>query len=181
VEAYSGIPGVFFTWVRRSDKRIQFEFLDNTVLLGERPRTVAFGDNETFNVLDVKATLDINRYARIDVDASAAAYLYPDPALLVAENNVDFLKRCVKTFRCVNFAEKDSGQVYLRIERGQPVQMERAAFEKAIQSPDTLAAIRAVAPDALGGNVPDAVRLEHLSPKAGPGRPPTLGQWGPLS
>ena len=46
-EAYSGIPDVFFTWVRRGDKRIQFEFLDNTVRLGERPRTVAFGDNET--------------------------------------------------------------------------------------------------------------------------------------
>jgi hypothetical protein len=181
VEAYSGIPGVFFTWVRRSDKRIQFEFLDNTVLLGERPRTVAFGDNETFNVLDVKATLDIDRYARIDVDATAAGCLYPDPALLVPENNVDFLKRCVKTFRCVNFAEKGSGQVYLRIERGQPVQMERAAFEKAIQSPDTLAAIRAVAPDALGGNVPDAVRAEYLNAKEGPGRPPTLGQWGSLS
>ncbi len=30
VEAYTGIPNVFFTWVRRSDKRIQFEFLDNT-------------------------------------------------------------------------------------------------------------------------------------------------------
>jgi hypothetical protein len=180
VEAYSGIPGVFFTWVRRSDKRIQFEFLDNTVLLGERPRTVAFGDNETFNVLDVKATLDIDRYARIDVDATAAEYLYPDPALLVPENNVDFLKRCVKSFQCVNFADKGSGLVYLRIERGRPVQMERAAFEKAIQSPDTLAAIRAVAPDALGGDVPVTPQAEYLNAKDGPGRPPTLGRWGPL-
>ena len=30
VEAYTGIPNVFFTWVRRSDKRIRFEFLDNS-------------------------------------------------------------------------------------------------------------------------------------------------------
>ncbi|HTB87504.1 MAG TPA: hypothetical protein VK743_06120 [Steroidobacteraceae bacterium] len=181
VEAYSGIPDVFFTWVRRSDKRIQFEFLDNTVPLGERPRTVAFGDNETFNVLDVKATLDIDRYARIDVDATAAEYLYPDPALLVPEKNVDFLKRCVKSFHWVNFAEKGSGQVYLRIERGRPVQKKRAAFEKAIQNPDTAAAIRAVAPDALGDNVPDAPQAEYLSATDGPGLPPTLGQWGPLS
>jgi len=180
VEAYSGIPDVFFTWVCRSDKRIRFEFLDNTVRLGERPRTVAFGDNETFNVLDVKATLDIDRYARIDVDASAAEYLYPDVKLLAAENNVDFLKRCVKSFHWVNFAEQASGQVYLRIERGQPVQKDRIAFEKAIQSPDTLAAIRAVAPDALGGNVPDAPRAAGLSAKDGQGLPPTLGQWGAL-
>ena len=180
VEAYSGIPDVFFTWVRRSDKRIQFEFLDNTVRLGERPRTAAFGDNETFNVLDVKATLDIDRYARIDVDAAAPQYLYPDPALLVAEKNVDFLRRCVKSFRRVNFAEQASGRIYLRMERGQPVQKERAAFETAIQTPDTLAAIRAVAPDALTGNVPDAPRPAYLNAKDGPALPPTLGQWGPL-
>jgi hypothetical protein len=146
---------------------------------------VAFGDNETFNVLDVKATLNIDRYARIDVDATAAEYLYPDPALLVPEKNVDFLKRCVKSFHCVNFADNGSGLVYLRIERGQPVQMERAAFEKAIRSSDTLAAIRAVAPAALGGNVPAAPQAEYLNTKYGaaldsPGRPPTLGRWGPL-
>jgi len=181
VEAYSGIPNVFFTWVRRSDKRIQFEFLDNSVRFGERPRTVAFGDNATFNVLDVKITLDIDRYARIDVDAAAAEHLYPDPALLAAEKNLDFLRRCVENFHSVNFAEQASGQVYLRIERGQAVQKERAAFEKAIQCPDTLAAIRAVAPAALGGNVPEAPRAAYLNAKDGPGLPPTLGQWGTLS
>lgn len=180
VEAYSGIPNVFFTWVRRTDKRIQFEFLDNTVLLGERPRTVAFGDNETFNVLDVKSTLDIERYARIDVDAAAPGYLYPDAAVLSAEKNADFLRRCVRSFHWVNFAEQASGKVYLRIERGRAVEKEPAAFTQAIQCPDTLAAIRAVAPEALSGSVPDSPRAAYLG-KQGPGRPPTLGQWGPLS
>jgi len=181
VEAYSGIPDVFFTWVRRTDKRIQFEFLDNTVSLGERPRTVAFGDNETLNVLDIKSTLDIDRYARIDVDAAAADGLYPDPALLAAEKNLDFLRRCVKNFHWVNFAEQASGQVYLRIERGRPVQKERAVFDKAMDSPDALAAIRAVAPEAFNGNVPHVPRATFLKTKDGPGLPPTLGQWGPLS
>ncbi|MEO7209032.1 MAG: hypothetical protein ABI356_03715, partial [Steroidobacteraceae bacterium] len=179
VEAYSGIPDVFFTWVRRSDKRIQFEFLDNTVSLGERPRTAAFGDNETFNVLDVTTTLDIERFARIDVDAAAPQYLYPDAQLLAAEKNVDFLRRCVKSFRWVNFAEQASGRIYLRIERGQPVQKAPAAFATAIQTPDTLAAIRAVAPDALTGSLPEVER-PYLDAKDGPPLPPTLGQWGPL-
>jgi len=178
VEAYSGIPDVFFTWVRRSDKRIQFEFLDNTVRLGERPRTVAFGDNETFNVLDVKAILDIQRYARIDVDASAADLLFPDRALLVPSKNVDFLKRCVKGFHWVNFAEQASGRIYLRIERGQPILKDRAAFEAAILSPDTLAAIRAVAPDALTGNVSEAPQAAYLAAKDGQAPPLTLGEWG---
>lgn len=180
VEAYSGIPNVFFTWVRRTDKRIQFEFLDNTVPLGERPRTVAFGDNETFNVLDVKAALDIERYARIDVDAAGPDYLYPDVAVLAADKNADFLKRCVRSFHWVNFAEQESGVIYLRIERGRAVEKEAAAFTRAIQCPDTLAAIRAVAPEALSGSVPDSARAAYLG-KQGPGRPPTLGQWGPLS
>ncbi len=180
VEAYSGIPNVFFTWVRRSDKRIQFEFLDNTVRLGERPRTAAFGDNETFNVLDVKAILGIDRYARIDVDAPAAEFLYPDRALLTPEKNMNFLKRCVATFHRVNFAEQASGRIYLRIERGQPISKDGAALDRAVQSPDTWAAIQAVGPDALTGGVPEAPRAAYLTAKDGQA-PPTLGQWGPLT
>jgi hypothetical protein len=178
VEAYSGIPDVFFTWVRRSDKRIRFEFLDNTVRLGERPRTVAFGDNETFNVLDVKATLDIERYARIDVEAAAAECLYSDRALLSPDKNLDFLRRCVETFRWVNFADQASGRVYLRIERGTPIAKDAAAFELASRIPDTLAGIRAVAPEALAGKVPDAQRAEYLRAQDGAGPLPSLGQWG---
>jgi hypothetical protein len=180
VEAYSGIPDVFFTWVRRSDKRIQFEFLDNTVRLGERPRTVAFGDNETFNVLDVKALLDMERYARIDVDAAAAELLYEDRALLAPEKNVKFLKRCVASFRWVNFAEQASGRVYLRVERGRPTALDREAFDIAARLPDTLAGIRAICPEALDGHVPGAAQAQYLAHDSG--KPlPNLGQWGPLS
>jgi len=180
VEAYSGMPNVFFTWVCRSDKRIQFEFLDNTVRLGERPRTAAFGDNETFNVLDVKAILDIDRYARIDVDATAAEFLYPDHALLVPEKNVNFLKRCIATFHRVNFADQASGRIYLRIERGQPIFKDGAVLDRAVQTPDTLAAIRAVGPAALTGSVPEAPRETLLTAEQALESPPTLGQWGPL-
>ncbi len=106
VEAYTGIPDVFFTWVRRSDKRIQFEFLDNTVPLGERPRTVAFGDNDTFNVLDAKGMLDIQRYGRVNVDAPAPESLYADRRLLEPAHNTGFLRRCMDGFPVVNFADR---------------------------------------------------------------------------
>jgi hypothetical protein len=178
VEAYSGIPDVFFTWVRRADKRSQFEFLDNTVRLGHRPRTVAFGDNETFNVLDVPALLDMERYARIDVDAAGEEYLYSDRALLAAEKNLDFLKRCIAGFRRVNFADRDSGRVYLRIESGTPILKDRAAFELAVRVPDALAAIRAVAPEALTDKVPAALQAQYLQAQDGVGSLQTLGQWG---
>jgi hypothetical protein len=177
VEAYAGIPSVFFTWVRRSDKRIQFEFLDNTVPLGDRPRTVAFGDNDTFNVLDVKGMLDIERYARIYVDASAPQFLYPDGAQLAPNQNMNFLKQCMERFRWVNFVEQASGRIYLRLEAGRAIGRDRAALQTALLDSDTAAGIAAVAPNVWDGAIPDAAPAQYLSEQGAAGRP-TLGQWG---
>jgi hypothetical protein len=178
VEAYTGIPDVFFTWVRRSDKRIRFEFLDNTVQLGERPRTVAFGGDDTCNVLSVKGTLDIERYGCVDVDAASADLLYADRRLLGAEHNTGFLRRCVQGFRTINFADQATGRIYLRIESGVPVSMDGPALRCAIADPDTLSGVRAVAPGALRGEVPDAGGPHYLSDEGAAGAAPTLGQWG---
>ena len=76
VEAYAGMPDVLFTWVHRTDKRFQFEFLDNSVRLGELPQTVAFGTNSNLNVLQVKGILDIVRYGRVNVHATSPASLF---------------------------------------------------------------------------------------------------------
>lgn len=62
IEAYSGMPQLFFTWALRADKEVHLEFLDNTVPFGSRPRTVAFGWNGELNVLDVKSMLDVQRF-----------------------------------------------------------------------------------------------------------------------
>jgi hypothetical protein len=128
--------------------------------------------------LDVKATLDIERYARIDVEATAAESLYSDRALLSPDKNVDFLRRCVETFRQVNFADQASGRVYLRIECGTPIVKDAAAFDSAARAPDTLAGIRAVAPDALKGRVPDAQQAQYLRVQEDANPLPALGQWG---
>jgi hypothetical protein len=178
VEAYTGIPDVFFTWVRRSDKRIRFEFLDNTVQLGERPRTVAFGGDDTFNVLSVKGTLDIERYGRVDVDAANPELLYADRRLLGAEHNTGFLRRCVQGFRTINFADQATGRIYLRIESGVPVSVDGAGFRAAICDPDTLSGVRAVAPSALRGEVADTGSPQYLPGEGMAGASPTLGQWG---
>ena len=39
VEAYTGMPRLFFTWAAKKDKTVHYEFLDNDVPEGERPRT----------------------------------------------------------------------------------------------------------------------------------------------
>jgi len=178
VEAYTGIPDVFFTWVRHNEKQIRFEFLDNTVRLGERPRTVAFGDNDTFNVLNVKGTLDIERYGRVNVDAAAAEFLYADRTLLDPEHNTGFLRRCIGGFREVNFADQATGRIYLRIESGVPVWKDADLLQSAISDPDTLSGLNAVAPGALRGEVAQVGHPEYLRGEGGAGSAPTLGSWG---
>jgi hypothetical protein len=178
VEAYTGIPDVFFTWVRRSDKRIQFEFLDNTVRLGERPRTVAFGDNDTFNILSVKGTLDIERYGRVNVDAASPEFLYADRTLLAPEHSTGFLRRCIDSFREINFADQATGRIYLRIESGTPVWMDSTVLKSAMSDPDTLSGMSAVAPGALRGEVADAPCPKYLRGEGAGRGAPTLGQWG---
>jgi hypothetical protein len=177
VEAYSGIPNVFFTWVRRGDKRMRFEFLDNSVPFGERPRTVAFGDNTTFNVLDVANMLNIDRFARVNVNASAPASLYPNSSLLAAERNTAFLRRCIGEFRNVNFVEQATGQIYLRIESGVPVWKDAATLEAALRDADTRVGVLSVASAAPLAQATQAGRPQYLSSPESDAQLSTLGQW----
>ena len=178
VDAYSGMPQLFFTWVQRTDKRVHFEFLDNSVQLGERPRTVAFGSNDALHVLDVKCMLDVERYRRVNVDATAPEHLYGDGELLRPETNAGFLRQCVERFREVNFADQDTGRVYLSIVSGRPVWSDREALDLASANPETHAGILATIPAALDRAVPAAGGPRYLSERIGGERFDTLGAWG---
>src|SRR5438034_11542217 len=103
------MPQLFFTWVRRSDKRVHFEFLDNSVKLGERPRTVAFGWNDDLNVLDVKCMLDVERYRRVNINATAPESLYTERALLAQQHNTERLRQCVDRSRGSTFSGAATG------------------------------------------------------------------------
>jgi hypothetical protein len=177
VEAYSGMPQLFFTWVQRADKRVHFEFLDNSVPRGERPRTVAFGGNDAMNVLDVKCIIDIERYRRTNINATAAEFLYADAALLAPENNLSFLQQCVERFRDVNFADQATGRAYLSIVSGRAVWADRELLERAILSADIRAALFAIAPTAFDLPSVDA-RPRYLQESVASEQIPTLGRWG---
>jgi hypothetical protein len=174
VEAYAGMPELFFTWIRHRDKRVHFEFLDNTVARGDPPRTAAFGWNDVLNVLDVGLLLDIERYRKIDVNALVADALYAERAHLAPQHNCGFLKRCLAEFREVNFVEQDSGRVYLRVLSGVPAWADPNAMARALAQPDTRAALTLVLPHALaappaadGGTF--LAEDEHVH---------TVGAWG---
>jgi hypothetical protein len=179
VDAYGGIPGVFFTWVGHAEKRIRFEFLDNSVPLGELPRTVAFGDNQTINILDVGAFLDIERFAKVNVNATAPQALYGSRARLDAAGNSGFLRRCVETFRQIYFADQASGRIYISAASGKPLAVDRDALARAVANADTLEGLRAVMPDAFSDAVPAISAPMHLRDAMGHGTSPeTIGQWG---
>ena len=178
VEAYAGIPDLFFTWIGRSDKSVHFEFLDNSVRLGERPRTVAYGNNQTLNLLDLRRLIDIERFRRVNVAASAPEQLYLDRTRLAPEHNTGFLQRCIERFPEVNFADQATGQIYLRMAAGTAFAVDRQALERAAIDADTRAGIRAAAACALDGTAPLAHRTGYLHESAGAPRTPTLGQWG---
>jgi hypothetical protein len=174
VEAYTGMPRLFFTWAAKKDKTVHYEFLDNDVPEGERPRTVAFGADGEMNILDIKRLIDVERYRKINIDARRPEDVYPDASAMAPERNLDFLLECVRRIPAINFVERDTGRVYARIESGQMTWADAAAFEKALDDPDARAGLLAVAPSSIRG----ARNERNAPPNLVPDRVHTLGRWG---
>jgi hypothetical protein len=162
----------------RIDKRVHFEFLDNSVAQGERPRTVAFGWNGELNVLDVGSLLDIERYRRIDVDAKSVAALYPDAAALAPGANTAFLRECVLRLAAINFADQATGRIYARIESGVPVFADPEGLAAATADRDTGIGLRTVAPALFSMPAPSRAEMRTLPDASMRGRTHTLGVWG---
>ncbi len=145
VEAYEGMPELFFTWALNTGRRVHYEFLDNSVAEGQRPRTVAYGWNQEMTILDVKAMLDIDRFRKININAHTPEEVYVGDNL-APDCNVEFLKRCARMIPIINFADNDTGHVYARLERGQWTWRDAEGFARALEGPDTRAGLEAVAP-----------------------------------
>jgi hypothetical protein len=178
VLAYGGMPQLFFTWIQRADKRVHFEFLDNSVRLGEQPRTVAFGWNDAMHVLDVKCLIDVERYRKVNINATGPDALYGAPAQLAPEHNAGFLTQCVRRFKEVNFADQATGNVYARIVAGKPVWVNQQLLTQACQRPDVRAGLIAAVPGIVDAAPPAAGSPTNLRDLNGAGRIDTLGRWG---
>jgi hypothetical protein len=174
VEAYAGMPQLFFTWALRAGMAVHYEFLDNGVPYGTRPRTVAFGWNSEMVVLDAKCLLDIDRYRKIDVNARRAAEVYPQAGDMVPERNTQFLRDCARRLSALIFVERDTGRLYARVESGRLSWMDPDVLDAAVADPHTRAALLAVAPDALSARERPAEGPRWLEAS----RFHTLGEWG---
>ncbi len=174
IEAFSGVPEVFFTWALATDKKVHYEFLDNSIPLGQTPRTVAFGWNGEMHVLDVGGMLDIERYRKIHVEARTPREVYPGAAEMTPENNTQFLAQCIRRLPIVNFADRSSQRIWLRMEQGKPAWFDPAALALAITDPETRAGIAAIAPEVLSGSSLPEATARILDTE----RMHTLGNWG---
>ena len=180
IEAYAGMPHLFLTWARRTDKMIHFEFLDNSVAQGQAPRTVAFGWNSQVFVLDAKGMMDVIRFRKVNVEATSPAELFSDSGeqALKPELNTDFLLQCVRQLHQVNFADQATGRIYLRIEEGRPVWVDSEALSAAVSDPHTRAGVLAVAPGVLDRAAAPRQAPLHVADVLSPERICTLGSWG---
>jgi hypothetical protein len=173
VEAYTGMPRLFFTWALRPDKQVHYEFLDNGVAAGERPRTVAFGWNDEMTILDLVRLLDVERFRKIDTAAKGPAEVHPDPAALAAESNTDFLLRCARMIRKITLADHRTGRIYAEIEAGTVAGIDPEALAVAMADHDARVALLALAPGICEARPWREPRL--LSSEA---QAHTIGRWG---
>jgi hypothetical protein len=142
VEAYAGMPELFFTWALNTRRRVHYEFLDNSVAEG-RPRTVAFGWNGEMTILDLKCVLDIDRFRKINIRAQKLEELYVDEEL-APECNVQFLQRCARLIPTINFADRATGRVYARLEYGKWTWRDEHRISCLLADADARAALMAV-------------------------------------
>jgi len=108
IEAYTGMPQLFFSWVTTTKQKIHFEFLDNDVPLGQLPRTVAFGWNDKITILDMECMQHIIDYQNINIEARR-----PEDVFLNDEKQKgDFIKTCVDKIENVTFADHKTAKIY---------------------------------------------------------------------
>jgi hypothetical protein len=107
IEAYTGMPQLFFTWVKKDRQKVHFEFLDNSIPYGETPRSVAFGWNDKIAILDLECLRKMVVYQRINVDARK-----PEDVLLRTESpSNDIVLECIRRISDVTFVDPGTLEV----------------------------------------------------------------------
>jgi len=130
VEAHTGMPKIFFKWLAFEKPFFRYEFLDNSVPKGTYPTTIAFGEQQEMNIVDISAFINIERYQKINIKAKTPQQVYPDNSILLALNNIGFLKQCIKKIPTVNFVDQATSTVYACTRNGIPEILDASIFDE---------------------------------------------------
>lgn len=149
-EAYRGIPHLYFTWALRDDMQVFCEFLDNSVGKDETPGIIACGSDGELNILSLKHMIDIDRYTRVNIDASTADEVFPDAEAMAAANNNQFLKNIGQRIPVINLVDHDSRTVYACIRRGKVAWGDSKRVAEVLSTEEGEAALLALSADFAG-------------------------------
>lgn len=118
IEAYAGMPKLLFKWLANSSPRYIFEFLDNSVPKGTYPELIARGTQGSMRIYRPGPFIDIERYQRINVLASAPEQVAAAAGELAVANNLGFLRQCIAKIKLIEFVDIDTDAAYLAIRAG---------------------------------------------------------------
>jgi hypothetical protein len=181
VEAYTGMPELFFTWALSTEKVVHFEFLDNSVPKGQRPKTMAFGCNGHLVLLDPMGFMQIDRYRHINFQARSAEAVYPADLSEAPTQYTHFLRACLQRIPRVDLASAATGEVYAQFEFGQLRAVEPRLLREALSALALRAGVSVAAP-ALRPWLEESITTPAPLPRPKAIAPAltqqTLGVWG---
>jgi len=175
IEAFTGMPDLFFSWIHSSEKRVHFEFLDNNVPLNHLPKTAAYGWNDCMTVLDTTVLMNIDRYRKVNLDAKNPEQVFKTEDML-ADSNTNFIRMCVREISEVVFSDQLTARPYAKVINGKLDWWDQAYIESHGTDSDLYRAMSAIGyrGEAFEGRADfDTPRIDVLEEKQY-----TLGDWG---
>jgi hypothetical protein len=146
VEAYAGMPKIFFKWLPYTRPEYRYHFLDNSVPKCTFPRTIAFGNRTEMTIRDPAAFVDIERYQKIDINAASPDEVYPPAPVMDVAANCGSLGECIRRIPTVAFVEPASGTAYARSRGGAFELLDAAAFRRMLDEPEIASVFGEIAP-----------------------------------
>ena len=171
IEAYKGMPELFFSWAGVADKMVQFEFLDNDVPIGDDPRTIAYGINTHMTVLDPIALDQIDRFRHVNINAQTPDEVLPDDVVPDDSHDFGFLRQCIAMMETITWADHDSAAIWGVMEKGQWVAGNPAAMSHAITKNQAMCA-------AIGVSALDRIPITTDALDIAAIKRQTIGTWG---
>jgi len=152
IEAYTGMPKLFFKWLAYLSPEFRYAFLDNRVPKGQFPTTIARGNQDAMLVFDPIGLVNIERYQKINLHARAANEVYPSAEAMEPGRNLGFLREILRRVPRVEFAAGEGAPPYLSALNGSFTVLDPSTLAKALTNPELAAVLTALAPQSVTGS-----------------------------
>jgi hypothetical protein len=149
IEAYAGMPRLLFKWLANSKPRYFFEFLDNSVAKGTYPLLITRGTQGSMKIYRPGPLIDIERYQRINVLATAPQQVAAPEEELAVAKNLGFLRQCIARIKLIEFIDVESDSAYLAIRSGSFEVIDAALFDQNLADDSLRQIVEQLAPDLM--------------------------------